>query len=76
MDVADLPASRRKVVVALVPLNARQLNQRRCHHMNGIAGQVRVGDVALHALTVDLPVRLPRRPFLMVSPVCVLDTSA
>ena len=50
MDVADLPASRRKVVVALVPLNARQLNQRRCHHMNGIAGQVRVGDVALHAL--------------------------
>jgi len=50
VDVADLPVGGRKEIVAAVPFNGHQLGQRRCQPVDGVLREVRVGDVALHAL--------------------------
>src|SRR5205814_683737 len=49
VDVRDLPRRRREVLVALVPLRARELGQRRGELVNRIAREVGVGDVALNS---------------------------
>src|SRR5690606_29656573 len=50
VDVGHLPAGGREMVVALVPHDGGQFGQGRCGLVNGVAREVRVGDVALDAL--------------------------
>ena len=49
VDVADLPAGGGKEGIALVPFHGRQLGQRRHRLVDGVARQLGVGNVALHA---------------------------
>ena len=49
MYVADLPGGGREKVVALVPLHRHQLGQRRGQGVDGVFGEMGVGDVALDA---------------------------
>src|SRR5690606_9023336 len=50
VDVRHLPGGRRVVLVAFVPDLGGQFGQRRRGLVDRVARQVRVGDVALHAL--------------------------
>src|SRR5690606_9296167 len=50
VDIGNLEAGGRKEFVAVVPRLRSQLGQYRGDAMNRVVGQVRVGDVALHAL--------------------------
>ena len=54
VEVADLPGRGREMLVALVPDRRDELVQGRCQHVDGIARQVRVGDMALDALDGEL----------------------
>ena len=54
MDVRYLPGRRREVRVAGVPRGRHQFSQCRRGEMNGILRQMRIGDVALHALDGQL----------------------
>src|SRR5205085_4796276 len=49
MDVRRLPGGRREIFVAFVPPERRELSDSHCSEMYRIAGEMRVGDVALHA---------------------------
>jgi hypothetical protein len=55
VDVGDLPGGRREKLVAPIPDRLRQLGNRRGCEMDWVAGQMRVGDVALHALDGQFP---------------------
>jgi hypothetical protein len=68
VDVADLPAGGLEEGVAAVPLDGGQFGQRRRQLVDGVARQLRVGNVALHALDRELAGQVPRRPFLIMSP--------
>ena len=50
VDVGDLPGGRREIFVALVPFGRGQFGDGRCGQMDRVLHQMRVGDVALHAL--------------------------
>ena len=50
VDIGDLPGGRRKVFVAPVPLGRGELGERGGGEMNGVFRQMRIRDVALHAL--------------------------
>ncbi len=54
VDVRHLPGGRREVGVAVVPLLGRQRGQRRYGQVDRVLGQVRIGDVALHAVDGQL----------------------
>ena len=58
MDVADLPARWLEILAAGVPatgiVDADQFGQCRRERMHRVLGEVRVGDVALHALDGEL----------------------
>ena len=54
VDVAHLPAGRREEGVAFVPADRYQFGQGRSQTVNRVVGQVRVGDVALHAFDRQL----------------------
>ena len=54
MDVADLPAGGLEEGIAIVPANRHQIGQRWGQAVDRVVGQVRVGDVALHALDGEL----------------------
>ena len=68
MDVAHLPAGGLEEGIAFVPAGGGQFDQRRNGLVDGIA-QVRVGDVALDASYGEFAAGVPRRPFLIMSPV-------
>ena len=55
VEVGDLKRGRRERVVALVPTRRREFGQRRCERVDRIARQVRIGDVTLHAVHVQVP---------------------
>ncbi len=54
VDVRHLPGGRREVLVAAVPLDGDQLGQRRRGEVDRVPRQLRIGDVALHALDAEL----------------------
>jgi hypothetical protein len=54
VDVGHLPAGGREKRIAFVPFGGHQFGQRRREQVNRVFGQVRVGDVALHALDGEL----------------------
>src|SRR5436190_7785597 len=47
VDVRDLPRGRREELISLVPLDRRELGERRSQLMNGVPPEVRVGDMRL-----------------------------
>ena len=55
VDVRALPRRRRKVGVAVVPLRRRELGERRRGAMDRVVGEMRIGDVTLHALDGQRP---------------------
>ena len=54
MDIADLPTGGREEGIAFVPFHRHQLGQGRRHRVDRVTGQVRVGNMALHALDREL----------------------
>ena len=54
VDVRDLPARWREVLAAFVPAHRCQFGQRGCEHVDRVAGKMRIGDMALHALDREL----------------------
>jgi hypothetical protein len=65
-----------KKALPLVPLGGSQFGQRRQGLVDGVARQLRVGDVALDAAHGELAAQVPRRPFLIMSPVCLTDVGS
>ena len=64
VDVRDLPAGRREVGIAAVPHRRDQFGERRCRSVDRIAGELRIGDVALHALDAQLARQRAAAPVL------------
>jgi hypothetical protein len=54
LDVGHLPGGGREVFVALVPHLGGEFGQGRGGEVDGVLGELRVGDVALHALHGEL----------------------
>ena len=59
MDIRALPGRRREVLVAVVPPRRGKLGDRRRHQVDRIAREMRIGDVALHALHRQRPRQRP-----------------
>ena len=49
-NIRALPGGGRKIGIAVVPMRCRELGERWRHQMNGIAGKVRIRDMALNAV--------------------------
>ena len=55
IQVRDLESGRLEEFVALIPCAARQFGKRRCQHVHGILGELRVGHMPLHAVHRQAP---------------------
>ena len=64
LDVRRLPGRRRKILVAIVPADRRELGDRRRREVDRVPRQVRIGDVALHPAHGQRSRQRPAAPVL------------
>ena len=54
MNIRNLPGGRRKIFIALIPFHCRKFGEGRYRQVNGVFCQMRIGNVALHAVNPEL----------------------